>query len=132
MSPLTPRVRATSSAAAADGRWNCTSGEVDEQVVGVTGVHALDDEVAGDVGPGQPELAGCRGEVRRGAGRAQVQGARCVGRAERGPVVGDEAERQRAGDDRLDDLGDGHLLPLLWVCRSVVVGVGQAPRTALA
>ena len=96
-------------------------GEVDEQVVGVAGVDALDREVTGDVGAGQAEVAGCSGEVRRGAWRAQVQGAGGVGRPQLGPVVGDEAEPQRAGDDRLDDLGDGHLFLFSGRVESVVV-----------
>ena len=87
--------------------------EVDEQVVGVARVAALDLEVAGDVGPGQAELTGRRREVGRRPRSAQVERPGWVRGPEDGAVVRAQADGDRSVDDTLDDLGDGHLSTLL-------------------
>ena len=84
-------------------------GERLEQLVRIAGVHAVDVEVAGDVGAGQPEIAAAGGEIGRAARRLQVQPERRVGRSGRTPVVGGESQRQPTAGEDLEDLGEGEL-----------------------
>ena len=84
-------------------------GERLEQLVGIAGMHAVDVEVAGDVGAGQPEVAGRGGEVGGAARGLQVQAERRVVGSGRAAVVGGEPQRQLAAGEDLEDLGEGEL-----------------------
>ena len=64
-----------------------------EQLVGVAGVHAMDLEVAGDVGARQPEVAAASSEIGRSARRREFDAERRVGRPRRTSVVGGEPQR---------------------------------------
>ena len=55
---------------------------------------ALDVEVAGDVGPGEAELARRRQDAAQRVGRPEHERGRRVGRAELGAVVGPDGDRQ--------------------------------------
>ena len=99
----------------AGGRANSRlSASACEQLVGVAGVHAVDVQVTGDVGAGEPQIAEPGGEVGRAARGLEVQAERRVGRARRAAVVGREPQRQPTAREHLQNLGEREL-PL---CRS--------------
>ena len=77
--------------------------------VRVAGVHAGDLEVAGDVGPGEPEVARRGQQVAQAALVAQVQPDGRAGRAGTAPVVRREAHREAALDQPVDHLADRHV-----------------------
>ena len=66
-------------------------------------------EVAGDVGAGQPQIAGCGRQIGGAARGQQVETERGIVRSGRTAVVGGESERQLAGGEDLEDLGQGEL-----------------------
>ena len=84
-------------------------GERLEQLVRIARMHAVDVEVAGDVGTGEAEIAATRGEIGRAARCLQLEGERRVGGTGGAPVVGGEPQRQPAADEDLEDLGEGEL-----------------------
>ena len=84
-----------------------------EQLVRVAGVHAVRFEVAGHVGPRQPEIAGGGGEVRGAARGPQVQAELGVVGSGAAAVVRGELQRHPACGEDLEDLGERQLA---WSC----------------
>ena len=80
-------------------------------------MHTMRFEVTGDVGAGKPEVAG-RGRQVGGAARcSQVQPECGVLGSGRTAVVRGEFERQLAGGEDLEDLGQSELAGCGQVCR---------------
>ncbi len=84
-----------------------------EQLVGVARVHTVDVEVTGDVRAGEPQVAEPGGEIRRAAGRLQIQAERRILRSRGAPVVGGEPQRQLSAGEDLEHLGEGELSALV-------------------
>ena len=103
-----------------------------ERLVGVPGVHAGEGEVAGDVGPGHPEVGvgGCRGQVGGAARGGQVHpDGRILGTGG-APVVGGEPDLEVVAREGVHDLAEVHPVPAGGAAGSLERG--HLLRTALA
>ena len=90
------------------GRWPLEVhllGERLEQLVRIAGVHAVRFDVAGDVRAGQPQLAGCGGQVGGATRGTQIEPDRGVFWPGSAAVVRGELQRHPPRGEDLQDLG---------------------------